>query len=68
MLSEGGILIGFATNLGLGLGRISIKRNLSGSLEIPIANIGVVGTPQMLFTNLIMTTHVNRTTYHQRVQ
>ncbi len=30
-------------------------------MTLPTAIIGVVGTPQMVFTNPIMTTHVNRT-------
>jgi hypothetical protein len=57
------ILIGFATNLGSGLGGILIGRNLSWSLALPIITTRVVGTPQMVFTNPIMTTHVNKTTY-----
>jgi hypothetical protein len=55
-----GVIIRSATNLGRGLGRFSAGRNLNRSLGLPITNIGVVGTPQMVFTNLgIMTTHVN---------
>jgi hypothetical protein len=57
-----GILIGSATKLGSGLGGVSVGRKLSGSSTLPIATIGVVGTPQMVFTNPIMTIHVNRTT------
>ncbi len=55
-----GVLIGFVANLGSGLGGILVGRNLSQSSILPIVTIGVVGTPQMVFTNLIMTTHVNR--------
>jgi hypothetical protein len=36
-------------------------RNLSQSLALPTITNGVVGTLQMVFTNLIMTTHVNKT-------
>jgi hypothetical protein len=59
---RGGILIRSTTNLGLGLGGVSAKRNLNQSLGLPIATTGIVGTPHMVFTNLIMTTHVNMTT------
>jgi hypothetical protein len=58
-----GTLIGFATNLGSGLGAILLGRNLSRNLALPIATTGVVGTPQMVFTNSTMTTHVNTITY-----
>jgi hypothetical protein len=34
---------------------------LSRSLRILVAITGVAGTPQMVFTNPIMTTHVNMT-------
>jgi hypothetical protein len=57
-----GILIKYVANLGHGLGRVSTKRNLSKSLGILVTTIGIVGTPQMVFTNPIMTTHVKRTT------
>ncbi len=57
---RGGILIGSTTNLGNGSGGVSVARNLSQSLGPPIATTGVVGTPHMVFTNLIMTTHVNK--------
>ncbi len=56
------ILIGFVTKLGSGLRVILARHNLNGSTTLPIVNIGVVGTPQMVFTNLIMITHVNKTT------
>jgi hypothetical protein len=54
-----GVLIGFATNLRPGLGGVSIGNNLSRSLGLLIATIGVIRTHQMVFTNLIMTMHVN---------
>jgi hypothetical protein len=57
---RGGVLIRFATNLGRGLGEVSIGRNLSRSSGLPIATIGVIRTLQMVFTNPIMTTHVNK--------
>jgi hypothetical protein len=53
---KNGTLIGSETNLGSGLGGISARK----SLALPPATIRVVGTPQMVFTNLIMTTHVNK--------
>jgi hypothetical protein len=56
-----GVLIGFATKLGSGLGGILAKRNLNRSSTLPIIITRVVGTFQMVFTNLVMTTHVNRT-------
>ncbi len=57
-----GVLIGYATNLGSGLAGILARRNLSRSLTLPTIIIRVVGTLQMVFTNPIMNTHVNRTT------
>jgi hypothetical protein len=57
-----GVLIGSATNLGRGSNIILARRNLSWSLGLPTIIIGVVGTLRMVFTNLIMTTHVNKTT------
>jgi hypothetical protein len=56
-----GILIGSTTKLGSGLGGVLARWKLNGSSALP-TTIGVVGTPQMVFTNLIMTIHVNRTT------
>jgi len=35
---------------------------LNESTTLPTTIIAVVGTPQMVFTNSIMITHVNRTT------
>ncbi len=58
---RGGALIGFATNLGCGLSRVLKGRKLNKSLGLPTTTIGIVETPRMVFTNLIMTTHVNRT-------
>jgi hypothetical protein len=58
-----GVLIGFTTKLGNELGGVLIGRNLSRSSVLPIAITRVVGIPQMVFTNSITTTHVNRTTY-----
>ncbi len=57
-----GVLIGSIEKLGSGLGGILARKKLSGSSALPTTTIRVVGTPQMVFTNLIMTTHVNRTT------
>jgi hypothetical protein len=59
---KNGVLIGSVANLGRRLGGVSTGRNLNRSLGIPIATIGVIGTPQMVFTNPIMVIHVNRTT------
>jgi hypothetical protein len=56
-----GVLIRFVANLGSRLNGILVKKNLNQSLALPIAITGVVGTPQMVFTNLIMSIHVNRT-------
>ncbi len=53
-----GVLIGSITKLGLG--GVSTVRNLNRSSPLPTTNTGVVGIPQMVFTNLIMISHVNR--------
>jgi hypothetical protein len=37
------------------------RKKLSGNLTLLTTSIEVIGTPQMVFTNLVMTTHVNRT-------
>jgi hypothetical protein len=58
-----GTLIGSPTNLGNGLGGVLARRNLSRSLALPIVTTRVVGTPQMVFINPTMITHVNKTTY-----
>ncbi len=42
---KSGILIGFTTNLGRGLGGVSTGKNLNRDLGIPIVIIGVVRTP-----------------------
>jgi hypothetical protein len=57
---KSGVLIRCATNLGGGLGGVLVGRNLSWSSTLPTSTIGIVETPQIVFTNLIMTTHVNR--------
>ncbi len=54
-----GVLIGFIAKLGNESSGILVGRNLSRSLTLPTTTIGVVGTLQMVFTNPIMTTHVN---------
>jgi hypothetical protein len=54
-----GIIIRFATKLGSELGGISARRNLSRSLMLPIPITRVVGIPEMVFTNQIMTFHGN---------
>jgi len=51
---------GSITNLGRGSDRMSIGRNLNRSLGLLIVTTVVVGTPKMVFINLIMTTHVNK--------
>jgi hypothetical protein len=56
-----GILIGFATNLGSGSDGVSTRRNLNRSLTLLTTTTRVVGTPRMVFTDLIMIIHVNRT-------
>jgi hypothetical protein len=55
-----GILIGFVTKLGSRLNGVLVRRNLSRSLALPKTTIGVVGILQMVFTNPIMTIHVNK--------
>jgi hypothetical protein len=54
------VLIGFATKLDSGSCGVSTIRNLSQSLALSIAITGVIDIPQMVFTNSITTTHVNR--------
>jgi hypothetical protein len=56
------VIIEFVAKLGSGLGGISTIRNLSRSSTLPATTTRVVGIPQMVFINLIMITHVNRTT------
>jgi hypothetical protein len=55
-----GILIGSAKKLGNGLGGVSTGRKLNGNTTLPTTITRVVGTPQMVFTNLIMIIHVHR--------
>ncbi len=55
-----GILIGFKPNSNRGSEGALMGRNLSKILGISVATIGVVGTPQMVFINPIMTTHENK--------
>ncbi len=55
------ILIGSTTKLGSGPSGVLAVRNLSRNLALLVATSGVVAIPQMVFTNLITTTHVNRT-------
>jgi hypothetical protein len=38
---------------------ISVVRNLNRSSALPIAIIAIIGTPQMVFTNLMRHIHVN---------
>jgi hypothetical protein len=54
------ILIGLATKLGSKSSGVSEVRNLSQSSTLPIGTIGVFGIFQMVFTNPITTTHVNK--------
>jgi hypothetical protein len=54
-----GVLIKSTTKLGNGLSGVLAKRNLSQSLALPTIITLVVRTPQMVFTNSIITTHVN---------
>jgi hypothetical protein len=57
---RGGELIRFVAKFGRGLGEVSVGRNLTKSSGLPTTTTRVVGTPQMVFTNSIMTIHVNR--------
>jgi uncharacterized membrane protein HdeD (DUF308 family) len=57
-----GILIRYATKFSSGSGGILVGRNLNQSSVLLIITIGVVVTPQMVFTNLIMITQMNKTT------
>jgi NADH dehydrogenase FAD-containing subunit len=56
-----GVLIGFTTKLGSGFGGVWVVRNLNQSLALPAIATRVVGIFQMVFTNPITTTHVNKT-------
>jgi len=55
-----GVVIGFATKLGIELGGVLVGRNLSQSLVLPVATTRVVGILQMVFTNPITATHGNK--------
>jgi len=55
-----GVLIRFTTKLNSKSGGILARRNLNWNTTLPTITIGVVGTPQMVFTNPIMITHVNK--------
>ncbi len=55
-----GILIGFVAKLDNGLGGVSTGRNLSQNSALPMATTRIIGTPKMVFTDLIMIIHVNK--------
>jgi hypothetical protein len=55
-----GLVIEFVTNLGGGLDGFLTRRNLNRNSRLLTPNTRVVGTPQTVFTNPIMTTHVNK--------
>jgi hypothetical protein len=55
------VIITFAVNLGRGLGGFLMERSLSRSLRLPTMNTRIVETPNTVFTNPIMTTHVHKT-------
>jgi len=57
-----GVLIEYVAKLGGGLSGILVVRNLNQSSALLIATTRIVGTLQMVFTNLIMNTHVNMIT------
>ncbi len=54
------ILIRFVAKLGNGSNGILVVRNLNQNSTLLAAIIKVVGIPQMVFTNLILTTPMNR--------
>jgi hypothetical protein len=56
-----GVVIRYVINLGCGSCEFSMKRNFSKISGLPMVNTRVVGTPQMVFINPIMTTHVHET-------
>jgi hypothetical protein len=56
-----GVSIGSKTKMGSGSGGVLVGRKLCGSTTLPTITIRVVRTPQMVFTNPIMITHVYRT-------
>jgi hypothetical protein len=57
-----GVVIELVVNLGRGSDGFSTGRSLNRSLGLPTVNIGVTRTPQMVFINPIMITHVHKTT------
>ncbi len=57
-----GVLIEYVAKLGGGLSGILVVRNLNQSSTLLIATTRIVGTPQMVFIDLIMNTHVNMIT------
>jgi hypothetical protein len=54
-----GTLIGSTTKLVSGSGGVLTKNNLNQNSALPTTITRVVGTPQMVFNNPIMTIHVN---------
>jgi hypothetical protein len=57
-----GVLIGFATKLASGSSGVLARRNLNRSSTLPTTTIKVIGIPQVVFINLIMTIHGNMIT------
>jgi hypothetical protein len=57
-----GVVIGYVVNVNCGSRGFLARRNLNRSSRLPIASIGIVGTPHMVFTNPIMIIHVHKTT------
>jgi hypothetical protein len=55
-----GVLIRYATKLGSRSNGVPTIRNLSQSLALLAIITGVFGTLQMVFTNIMTTTHVNK--------
>ncbi len=55
------IVIGSVVSLDHGLSRFFTGKNLNRSLGLSTTNIRVARTPHMVFTNIIMTTHVHKT-------
>jgi hypothetical protein len=56
-----GVLIGFAAKLGSGSSGVSVRRNMNQNSALLATTTGVVGIPQMVFTNPIIGIHGNRT-------
>ncbi len=56
-----GILLKSVAKLGSGSSGTLVGRNMSQSLALLRVTTRVVGTPQLVFTNLIMIIHVNKT-------